>query len=353
MFLHGRSIGRSQLLLLAALAVGLVLAAAWIVGRNAGLASVETTHFVMDTVLTQTVFAAEEDAAKEAAEAAARLLTEMENQLSAHREGSEILAIAKGAGSEPVPVSEGTMALLERGIEVGERSGGLFDITLFPLTTLWSIGSEDFSIPDDRTIQSTLEKVDFRSLVLDLEEGTAYLPKEGQGVDLGGIAKGAALDRLRSFYTEQGIDHAIVSLGGNVMAVGGRPDGSAFSVVLRDPTREGMTVGTLALHHETISTSGGYERYSEADGVRYHHILHPETGYPAESDLLSVSVLGEDGTDCDWQSTWLFILGREKALAVAEELSLSTILIGADRVIHLTGEAEELFTLTSGDFTLG
>ena len=343
---------RIQWVLLAALGVVLVGVTLWLAGRDAGLTAVRSTHFVMDTVLEQTVYTAGEASGEAVTSEAARVVTGMENRLSAYREGSEILAITEAAGDHPVAVSDETMALLERAVEAGDRTGGLFDITLYPLTTLWGIGEEDFHPPEADAIAGRLEKVDYRTLQLDPEAGTAYLPEAGQGIDLGGIGKGAALDRLQAFYRASGVEHAIVSMGGNILAMGGRPDGDSFRVALRDPSGQDASVGTLRMREGILSTSGGYERYSEWDGERYHHILDPRTGYPAESDLWSASVLGENGADCDWQSTWLFVLGQEEARRQAEALGLSAILIGKDGRVELFGDAVQLFTFQSEHFVL-
>ena len=248
--------------------------------------------------------------------------------------------------------------LLQACLELGRRSGGNFDISLGQLTRLWNIdkwaaGENEviFGIPSEEEIQEALRLCGSAKIRLtgdgpdaSSEEFRVYLP-EGMQLDLGAVGKGLALSAVSSLLGEETrITGAVVSLGGSILTWGEKPDGSPWKVGVMDPFDTASNVGILTLEGEwCISTSGDYERYVEADGVRYHHILDPATGYPADSGVKGVTILAEDGLLSDGLSTACFLLGPEEGIALAAEYGAEVLFVMEDGEIVMSEGMEKYF----------
>jgi len=219
------------------------------------------------------------------------------------------------ANGEPLPVSDETAALLAEAIAYSEQTGGTFDPTIYPLMRLWGF-SDTPAVPDESEIDALLGRVGVKSIRLD---GTTVMLENGVGIDLGGIAKGYISDRLTALLRACGIEHAFLTLGGNVHVIGTKRDGNDWQIGLQDPNEPNGVLGVIAAKDTAIITSGSYQRYFEENGVRYHHILDPKTGHPADSDLLSVTIICENGTKADALSTALFVMGSADAIAFWRE----------------------------------
>lgn len=311
--------------------------------------------FIMDTVVELRLFGRDaETAADEIMEA----LRETERRTSLFDSGSEISRLNAAAGKNPVPLSDETFRLLETALEFCAESGGRFDITIAPVKLLWDFGG-DGTVPDPEKLSAAASLVDFRDLLLDPAEQTAMLRRDGQAVDLGGVAKGAADRAIREIAEKYSVKSGYVSIGGTIVVIGKKPDGSDFRFGVRDPEGAAQDIiGTVRLPGRTIATSGGYERYFERDGTRYHHILDPETGLPAESDLLSATVIAECGARADYLSTFLFIAGLENALPYLEDDSIGVILVTRDGTVYssenlarsfIPEETENYYTFNKAD----
>ena len=292
--------------------------------------------YAMNTVIEQKWYGENADAIYTGVEA---LIRELEGDLSLHLPNSEIARINEAAGREPVQVSERTFELLQRAKTLSEESDGCFDITIAPVVELWGITSDHPHVPTDEELAQAMSEMGLEDLVLDEEERTAYLTRPGMAIDLGGIAKGWTADQIRDYCRENGAERGYVSLGGNLMIIGERPDGDPFKFGLRDPQGDASQyLGTVTLDDGwTMATTGGYERYFEEDGIRYHHVLDPKTGYPADSDLLSVAVLSQDGTLADYLSTTLFIKGLDEAKAAADSEEYALVMVDRDNNVWISG----------------
>jgi len=313
------------------------------------------TDVAMGTVIQMNLYASDQDAAQSAADAVMELLRKVEQeQISWRLESSEVYRINESAGSERgILLSADMTKLLERSLELYERSGGLFDITLGPLTRLWNIdkwaaGQEqgDFMPPSEEAVEEALGRCGAGRLRLEPGspegEGMAYLP-QGMLLDLGAVGKGYAQNLLRDMLEgEEGITGAVISLGGSVLTWGSKPDGSSFRIGIADPFHTSANAGILTLSGQWfISTSGDYERYVDLDGVRYHHILDPVTGYPADSGVRGVTILSREGTLCDALSTACFLLGPEKGMELAAEYDAEVLFILSDgRIVASEGMLE-------------
>ena len=308
--------------------------------------------YAMNTVIEQKWYGESADTAYTGMETKTR---EIESVLSLHLSQSEIAAINENAGVQPVEVSQRTFDLLQRAKELSEQSDGAFDITIAPVVELWGITSDHPHVPTDEELAQAMALMGLEDLVLDEEACTAYLTRPGMAIDLGGIAKGWTADQLREYARELGAERGYVSLGGNLMIIGERPDGDPFKFGLRDPQGDASTyLGTVPLKDGyTRATTGGYERYFEEDGIRYHHVLDPRTGYPADSDLLSVAVISKDGTLADYLSTTLFVQGLEAAKAAAGSEDYALVMVDQENNVWISGSLRGNFEPheTDADYT--
>ena len=308
--------------------------------------------YAMNTVIEQKWYGESADTVYTGMETKIR---EIESVLSMHLSQSEIAAINENAGVQPVEVSQRTFDLLQRAKELSEQSDGAFDITIAPVVELWGITSDHPHVPTDEELAQAMALMGLEDLVLDEEACTAYLTRPGMAIDLGGIAKGWTADQLREYARELGAERGYVSLGGNLMIIGERPDGDPFKFGMRDPQGDASTyLGTVTLEDGcTMATTGGYERYFEEDGIRYHHVLDPRTGYPADSDLLSVAVISKDGTLADYLSTTLFVQGLEAAKAAAGSEDYALVMVDQENNVWISGSLRGNFEPheTDADYT--
>ena len=197
-------------------------------------------------------------------------------------------------------------------------SGGAFDPTIEPLVTLWDIMADEPHVPDAGAISAALARVDWTKVSVD---GNVVTLHAGMGLDLGGIAKGYIADKLREYLSENGVASALINLGGNVLTLGGKPDGSNFTIGVQKPFGQNSDIlGACRLKGMSVVTSGIYERYFVEDDRLYHHILDTKTGYPVENELYSVTIISPTSTDGDALSTICFALGSEDGMALIETL---------------------------------
>ena len=263
--------------------------------------------FALNTYITFTVTGRR---AEEAVTALRAEVTRLERLFSTTVETSDV-ARANASDGAPVTISEETASLLTTAFAVSAETDGAFDVTVRPLVTLWDFEGNP-SVPAEEDLAAALALVGQEHVTL---TGTEITIDPGSGIDLGGIAKGYVTDRLRDILTEYGIRSAMLVLGGNCYAHGLKPDGSKWRIGIQDPEDASATIGSVRVSDCAVITSGGYQRNFVEDGREYHHILDPETGYPAESGFLSVTILSPDGTLADALSTALFVMGPEKAEA--------------------------------------
>jgi len=307
--------------------------------------SAQRTIFAMDTIMDLQVNG---PGARSGIQAVTDKINELDRLWSVTRQESEVWAVNHAQG-EPVPVSGDTLALLERAVSLGDATQGALDVTLYPVLKAWGFTTQSYQIPSEEELARLVDQVDYRAAAVDRDAGSVALPA-GMELDFGALAKGYAGEVCAELLRAQGVKSALLSLGGNVQTVGTRSDGSPWRVLVQDPAGEtGAYLGVVELEDQAAVTSGGYQRYFERGGVRYWHILDPDTGAPARSGLTSVTVVGEQGSVCDGLSTALFVLGREEALAFwreyGESLSFQLILVDEDGGITVTQGLEDAFSL--------
>lgn len=283
--------------------------------------------YYLDTVITLTAYVEDPQVLKDALEECGRY----EQLLSRTVEGSDVWRINHAEG-EPVEVSEDTIAILQCARRISELSAGAFDATIAPVSTLWDFTSGTAVLPDAETIAKAAELVDYTKVSIDGKRVT--LPA-GMMIDLGGIAKGYIADRVREYLEKRGVKHAILSFGGNVVAIGAKPDGSQWTVGIQDIDKgTGSPMLKTWSSGGSVVTSGIYERGFDLDGVRYHHLLSPDTGWPAQNELASVTIISESSMEGDALSTAAFVLGPEKGLELIESLKgVEAVFIARDRTV--------------------
>ena len=299
------------------------------------LPKVSEVGFYLDTVITLTAYTEDNQVLKEAMQECGRY----EQILSRTIEGSDVWRI-NHAGGEPVEVSDDTAAILRCAEEISGMSGGAFDITIAPASTIWDFTSGEAVLPDADALTEAVKLVDYTKV--SLEGNTVTLP-EGMMIDLGGIAKGYIADQVKAYLEKCGVEHAILSFGGNIVAIGKKPDGSDWKVGIQDidkPTGEHMLVA--ANRGGSTVTSGIYERGFELNGVRYHHLLNPKTGWPEQNELASVTILSDSSMEGDALATAAFILGTEKGLKLIEsQEGIEAVFIARDRKVTYSSGAKD------------
>lgn len=295
--------------------------------------------FAMDTVMTLTAYG---ENARQAVYEAEKEIERLNELLSIGIEESEV-SIVNDSGSEYL--SEDTAFLVGRSMELYERTGGAFDITIYPLMEEWGFTTQQYKVPDKNKIMELQENVDASKIEFDAGSKFISLP-ENVKIDLGGIAKGYTSDKIMKIYEKYNVAAGIVSLGGNVQVYKTKTDGTLWKVAVENPDGAGDYLGVISVKDKAVITSGGYERYFEKDGITYHHIIDPATGYPAESGLKSVTIVSEDGTLADGLSTSLFVMGKEKALEYWKKNrgEFDMIIEDEDDKITITEGIEEYFT---------
>ena len=295
------------------------------------------TFFAMDTAMDFTVYG---DAAL--LDEAETLIGSLEEQVSVTDEHSDIYAIDHtGSGS----LSGNAAELMEQALELCRRTGGALDISVYPIVRAWGFTTGSYQIPDEETIQSLLPLVDYTQIQYDAAPGVVTLP-EGMEIDLGNVAKGYAGQLAAQMLRNSGVESALLNLGGNVQTVGAKPDGSPWQIGIKDPQGEDAMM-VLSVEDQAVVTSGGYERYFEQDGQTYWHVMDPSTGHPADSGLISVTIVGDEGVVCDGLSTALFVMGLEKAADLwAQSCDFEAVFVTASGEVYITEGLRDRFALT-------
>lgn len=297
------------------------------------------TVFAMDTVMDLTIYGG----TQETLDTACQKINRLEALLSTTNEKSEIFTLNHTGTATLSPESA---ELLCRGLELSRETEGALALSIYPIVRAWGFTTGDYQVPGEETIAALLSHVD--DSAISLKGYTAALP-EGMEIDLGSIAKGYTGDLITGYFAETGITSALLNLGGNVQALGTKPDGSLWRVGVRDPRGEDY-LGALEIADCAVVTSGGYERYfTDQQGNLYWHIMDPSTGKPAHSGLFSVTIVGQEGVRCDALSTALFIKGEAGAIEFwRTHGDFEMLLVTEDGRLLITPELNKVFTPTQG-----
>lgn len=309
------------------------------------------SELLMGTVVTVTLYDSNDE---EILNKVFNKVKELESTLSINENGTLVDKINEEAGINPVKVDEDTYTVVKKGIEYSKLSNGLFDISVGPIVKLWSIGLPEAKVPTQEEIHERLPLIGYNDIELNDTDKTIYLKRKGMIIDLGGIAKGYTADVISDILTEEGVNSAIINLGGNIFAHGKKPNGDEWKIGIQDPFSErGGIIGTLVTSNKSIVTSGIYERYIEKDGVKYHHILSPKTGYPYDNEVAGITIASDKSTDGDALSTSVFAMGVEEGMKFVNSIDgIDAIFITKDNKVYITDGIRNVFTLSNSDFTL-
>lgn len=300
---------------------------------------VEKTIFAMDTIISIRIESRSDS--KELFTNCEELIKDVEGKLSKHIEGSEVSLF--NDSDSGFTLSKETAELISLSLDVSRNSDGAFDITCEPLTELWDITGDDPVIPDNQDVEYELTNVGYDKLTLSGYE----LKKEPMvKIDLGGVGKGYALSLVVNYLEGEGVKYGTVSFGGNIGIIGGKPDDKPWKIGIKDPRSTDDIIGTLSLEGGYTAVSGDYERYFISEGIRYHHILDPMTGYPVNNGVQSVAIVCEDGALADALSTACFVMGYEKSLELynKEVYDFEAVFVTEDGIEYTPG-IKDKFTL--------
>jgi thiamine biosynthesis lipoprotein len=277
----------------------------------------------------------------EALEQVRKRILELHDIWSVFRPDSEISRINQAAGVKPVAVSRDTIRILREGQKYGALSGGACDITAQPLMDLWRRAAAGEQLPGKADIRRKRRLVDYRKIIIDESRGTVQLPRAGQAIDLGGIAKGFAADEAKRILKEHGIRDAVINLGGTA-AVLGPPK----KIGIQKPYgTNGSPAAVLRASDCVVVTSGSYEKYFTRQGIRYHHILNVAAGRPAESGLTSVTLVGSSGTELDALATGVFVLGLEEGAELVRQQGLEAVFFTENGELYATDGLKDQLTV--------
>ncbi len=307
------------------------------------------SRILMDTFCTITVISPSREKAREAVEAGFNRIKKIEHLLNYFSPESEITAVNRAAGNAPVQVSEETLDIIRKAVEIADSTNGAFDPTIGPLMKIWGFtsGTPAPDVPAENKIRDALRLVDYKKIKINISTSEIFLGEKNMEIDLGGIAKGYAADRAIETIQGRGIQAALVTIAGDIKGFGLKPNLQPWKVGIQHPRpaentsiKEGEDIfASIFLEDKAISTSGDYQRFFIKTGKRYHHILNPKTGYPADGSI-SVSVIAPQGFMADALSTGIFILGPEKGIELLESIGLSGILVDSNRNVFITKDLE-------------
>lgn len=296
--------------------------------------------FAMDTYMNLKAYGGEN--AETALDEAAERISELESMLSVTDENSDIWKINHAEGGK-VSINGDTLEIIDTAIDIGGRTDGALDITVYPVLREWGFTTQEYSIPNKEILETLLKNVDYRQI--ETGDGWVSIPQDFQ-IDLGALAKGYTGDRVMEIMRENGIGSAIINLGGNVQTLGKKPDGSEWKVAVRNPFQSDTDMCILEVSDKAVITSGNYERYFIGDdGTAYWHIIDAKDGYPADNGLVSVTIIGESGIMCDALSTALFVSGLDGAEEYwrSSDEPFDMILVTDDQRIFISEGIEESF----------
>lgn len=298
---------------------------------------VKRAQMLMGTLVRITVVAPTQDQAQAAATAGFQEIRRLEELLSTWIPASELSRVNAAAGRGPVPVSPETLLVLKRSLEIAGLTEGGFNIAVGPAVDAWSV-TERQHIPSDAELERFRPLADLSQIHLNEQAGTVFLARTGMRVDVGGIGKGFAADLAVVVMQRAGATGGVVALAGDIKTFGRLPDDQPFAIGIQHPRKAGAVLARLVLREEAISTAGDYERFFERDGVRYHHILDPDTLKPARL-CQSVTIVASEGTMADGLDTGIFVLGPEKGMALIERLpGVEGVIVDAEgRVLVSSG----------------
>ncbi len=315
---------------------------------------IQESRFALGTYNQVTVYAPGEEEGQGIINEVFARVDEIESLMSSNIDDSDIYMLNSQAGESAVTVDPETFKLLQLGKEYKDLTDGAFNIGIGALIALWDIGGNDQRVPEDGEIQELLNRIDLNQLTLNQNNYEAKLEDPEMSVDLGGIAKGYAVDEAIRIIEEHGVEHAIVDFGGDIYVLGSNPDGNEWRIGISTPEIGGSGVAARLFSSDmSVVSSGDYERYFFEDDQLYHHILDPATGYPTDNELSSVTVVSNTALAGDVFSTAIFIMGLEEGLDfLKDQEDIEAILITNNKEVYLTDGIVDLFEIMDEEYII-
>ncbi len=328
-------------------AVFTCVAALGLVGCGSSSHMVKRGQMHMGTLVFLTAVAPDQRVAHDAVQKGFAEIHRLEEILSTWIPGSELSRVNAAAGRHPVRVGPETLELLERSLETAQMTDGGFNVAIGPAVKAWDI-SRDGRIPTREALDAVRPLVELSGIRIDTASGTVYLARSGMRVDVGGIAKGYTADFAARVMREAGASAGVVAISGDIKTFGRMPDGQRFVFGIQHPRHAtGITIGQLALEDAAVSTAGDYQRYFMKDGVRYHHILDPQTLRPSRL-VQSVTIVAGTGVIADGLDTGIFVMGPEKGMALIERLpGVEGVIVGPDGNVSVSSGLQDRLRMTS------
>lgn len=326
----------------------------YILRGNFNKGDYEQTYYELNTISNITLYNVTKSESEEILDGCGKILLNIDNTMSKTRDYSEVSEINKNAGKKYVQVSDDTFEVIKKALYFSKISDGVFDISIGPVVDLWAIGTDHAKVPTNSQLQAKLSLVNYKDISINEKNHSVKLNKKNMEIDLGGIAKGFAADQIVKYLKEKNVNSAIVNLGGNVFVLGEKSKNTPFKVGIQDPTNsDGTSIGNIDVSDKSVVTSGIYERFFKKDGVVYHHMIDPSTGYPFDNNLSSVTIISSSSIVCDGLSTTAFGLGLKDGLNLIESLDdTDAIFITKDKKIYTTSNLKGKLNLKDDSFKL-
>ena len=315
------------------------------------LSPVEQTRFIFGTPCSITLYGGKDASLFEEIFA---LLSEFDDWMSAQKNNSYVREINAASGIQAVSVPKAVYEVIRQGLAFSRLSGGKFDITSGPIVALWGIGSQEAKVPDEFELGQAVSLVGYEGVTLIEDTRGVMLEAAGMAIDLGGIAKGYAADSAVELLRSRGVKSGLLNFGGNVYALGSKPDGTDFRIALQHPRKgAGAFLGILEVSSLSVVTSGKYQRYLEQEGVRYHHILDTTTGYPVENGIESVTIVATSSLAADALSTTVFILGLQEGWKLVSSYDgVEAVIVSENKKVYVTEGLKQRFRLIDASYRL-
>ncbi|MGL5150618.1 MAG: FAD:protein FMN transferase [Clostridium sp.] len=319
--------------------------------KDATTSPLKETNYFMGTVVTISLYDKQD---QKILDKAFERVKDIENTVSINKLGTELDNVNDNAGISPIAVSDTTFDIVKRGLYYSNLTNGFFDISIGGLVKLWSIGLPEAKLPTQSEIDEQLNYVNYKDIELNETTKTIFLKKNGMLIDLGSIAKGYAADEIAKILKSNGVNKAIIDLGGNILTIGEKAKDTPWKIGIQNPNENrGSIVGSISVSDKSIVTSGIYERYLETNDIKYHHLLSPFTGYPFDNDIAGVTIISDNSMDGDALSTSVFSMGTTDGLKFINSLDYAeAIFITKDNKVYLSEGINDIFTLTNTNFTI-
>ncbi|WP_027623277.1 FAD:protein FMN transferase [Clostridium lundense] len=311
--------------------------------------SVTKENYLLGTIVQLTVYGKN---AEKAVNKAMDIISDIDDKMSPSKENSEVSKINKNAGKAFVKVSDDTFTVIKKSLEYSKLSNGAFDITVGPLVNMWAIGTDKARIPSPQEIKTGLNLINYKDVILDENTKSIKLRKPNEAIDLGAIAKGYTADKVKETLIKEGVKTAFINLGGNIVTVGNKLDGSLWNIAIQDPLKiRGEYFGIAKVSHKSVVSSGNYERYFIKNGKRYHHILDTKTGYPSDNGLIATTIISDNSIDGDALSTTTYVLGLDKGMKLVESIKgVEAVFVTKDKKVYTTSGLKDSFKITNEEY---